>query len=139
MREARLWQWLRKRLPEGHFTRIESESSPGVPDVNYCVRGSEGWIELKASKPMRSGHPFRRKGLRPEQLRWIEKHLHHDGVIWIIASVGSQVYTIPGTQADEFNEMSVADLENASWWTADRRRASEAAMQRLIGLLEGST
>lgn len=49
--EAKLWTYVEKRLKSIsiHLTRVESHSTAvGVPDVNYCIEGIEGWIELKA-------------------------------------------------------------------------------------------
>lgn len=121
MKEARLWEWLRERLQSGHFTRVESDCSPGLPDVNYCVERSEGWIELKAAKRA-TGAPFRvRGGLRPAQIRWINTHTAHGGVVWIIVSVGPSVHTLPGSLANDFNQMTVEQWYEESHWTVENR------------------
>ena len=136
MKEARLWEWLRERLQSGHFTRVESDCSPGLPDVNYCVQRSEGWIELKAAKRA-TGTPFKtRGGLRPEQIRWINTHVSHGGTVWIIVSAGSSVYTLPGSLADKFNGMTVEQWDNASHWTIkDRRKSTDSDFHQLSRLL----
>ena len=134
--EARLWQWLRERLQSGHFTRVESETSPGVPDVNYCVQGSEGWIELKAAKRA-TGKPFKKRGLRPEQIRWIMTHLAHGGTVWIIASIGSSVYAFSGSLAHRFNDSSVEDLMHEARWVARRRGSTPGDFELLTAILEG--
>ena len=46
MSEAALWRRVRKGLP-GHLVRVENAVEAGTPDVNYCIDGAEGWIELK--------------------------------------------------------------------------------------------
>ena len=50
MSEKNLWERVRVRLKDfGHLQRVETGmmTDAGVPDVNYCFGGSEGWIELK--------------------------------------------------------------------------------------------
>lgn len=70
-REAKLWSYIEKRLKGAgvHLTRVESHSTAvGVPDVNYCIDGTEGWLELKAENT---------KGLvlRKSQYAWIRDRL----------------------------------------------------------------
>lgn len=46
--EKQFSAWLMKRLNErGHAQRIETTTSNGVPDINWCVDGKECWIETK--------------------------------------------------------------------------------------------
>lgn len=45
---AQVWVAVRPHLaPYGHFTRIESPTETGIPDVAYTVRGVSGWFENK--------------------------------------------------------------------------------------------
>jgi len=125
--EAVLWGWLRDRLPSGHYSRVESETSPGIPDVNFCVRGVEGWVELKSTAKT-SGHPFRRrgdkgKGLRAAQIRWITGRVKEGGRVWILASVGQTLVLVHGRYADAFNDWSVEELIQHATWSSSRRAA----------------
>lgn len=46
--EQGMWKYLRKRLLAwGHFVRVENDVEVGMPDVNFCIDGREGWLELK--------------------------------------------------------------------------------------------
>lgn len=45
--ESNLYQWMRTRVPEAHWQRIESSTGQGIPDVNVCWKGFEVWWELK--------------------------------------------------------------------------------------------
>lgn len=47
---VQVWRHVGPRVaPYGRFDRIENRLSAvsGIPDVNYCVRAAEGWIENK--------------------------------------------------------------------------------------------
>ena len=49
----------------GHACAIESHAtSAGIPDLNYCINGNEGHIELKVGTKRKP--PY----LRPTQHRW---------------------------------------------------------------------
>ena len=48
----------------------------GVPDLNYCGRGAEGWVECKAT----SGFAVK---VRPFQVAWIERRLRFGGRVFV--------------------------------------------------------
>lgn len=59
--EKDIYQSLRYCFREFDFTRIETMTEAGIPDVNYCTKfGTEGWIELKIGPPR----------LKPSQVSW---------------------------------------------------------------------
>ncbi len=104
--EAGLWKWLRDHVPQGHWVRLENSIGLGTPDVTYKVlRGSEGWIELKHCDDDCGPEaiPFKRKGLRKEQVFWIEDRVAAGGLVWIVAGIGKTVYFVHGTHAAAFN------------------------------------
>ena len=47
--ESKLYALLKKHLKDVHFTRIESHTENGIPDVNACYNGKDIWVELKAN------------------------------------------------------------------------------------------
>ena len=49
-RESRLSQLIQKKCKNIHFTRIESKTINGIPDLNCCAEGVEFWMELKSDK-----------------------------------------------------------------------------------------
>lgn len=61
MTEKRLWTTLKDGMDHtGHFDRIESHAtSQGRPDVNYCIDGREGDIELKVFDTRKGGFVLR--------------------------------------------------------------------------------
>jgi len=124
MREAAFWNYLRKVLPrDGHFSRIESETSAGFPDVHYTLHGTSGTIELKSTKNPKAKFPFRGKdGLRPSQIRWIKDEIESEGRVLIALQCARYVYIVPGGRAAEINNMTQGDLETASMYSWVKRK-----------------
>jgi hypothetical protein len=44
----------------------------GVPDLNYCYNGVEGWIEMKRASGLRCH-------VEPEQIAWMERRARAGG------------------------------------------------------------
>ena len=78
-KEASLWALLKEHLPkEAHFQRIETGGTgKGVPDVNYCHKGKEIWIELKSIEGLKST-------LTPFQIAWIYNRYQSGGNAFIL-------------------------------------------------------
>lgn len=119
--EASLWDYLRTVLPiKGHYSRIESDTCPGFPDIHYSLYGFSGSIELKSSTKA----PFGNKGLRKSQIDWIAEEDISNGTVWIIAEVvtkgGSLIFLINGNiYFEEFNSMNMERLHEIAdfeWW-----------------------
>lgn len=75
--EAKLYKLLKDNLKNVHFTRIESHTEQGIPDVNACYNGKEVWIELKANL-------HKDLGLSKYQIVWIRKRTMHGGKVFIM-------------------------------------------------------
>lgn len=57
-------------LINGHVCQIESHATAvGIPDTNYCIKGVEGWIELKFARDNN------KVKVRPLQWNWFRKRL----------------------------------------------------------------
>jgi len=64
--EKKIWNYLnqfQKENKEAHFTRIESSTINGIPDVHGCMNGQPFWVELKAIDA-------KNKGLSKWQWNW---------------------------------------------------------------------
>jgi hypothetical protein len=48
-RESKLFDRIKKNIKNVHFTRIESSTVNGIPDVHACAEGKSFWIELKSN------------------------------------------------------------------------------------------
>ena len=75
--EAKLWLRIKNLKVKGHFTRIESSTLNGIPDVNACHNGEEVWLELKANT-------HKDLGLSKWQKVWIAKRIKAGGTVFII-------------------------------------------------------
>ena len=81
--ESKLYEELRKALPNVHFQRIETNVGLGIPDVNGCCKGIEFWLELKVS----SGTALR---LSKFQKSWIIRRGREGGRVFILRKALSE-------------------------------------------------
>ena len=83
MSEAALWKDMNRNIGHlGHFSRVEShESSAGIPDVDFCIAGVEGHVELKFGNG--SKHP----NIRPTQAKWFRDRVRKDGKPWMFTLI----------------------------------------------------
>lgn len=67
----------KKHLKGFHFQRIETGlTGGGVPDVNYCFDGVEGWIENKKTDGWKVT-------IRPDQCGWISRRVRMGGRVYV--------------------------------------------------------
>lgn len=84
-----------------HVQRVETPVGQGVPDVNYCALGAEGWLELKAwTRKTRRGQ-FRIPNLRPAQLAWLRKRREAGGRAGILCRLNEDIILFDGLVAPE--------------------------------------
>ena len=74
--ETKLWHYLKKSLRNIHFTRIESKTINGIPDLFGIYNGISFWCELKADK-----HSYPK--LSKWQVSWINNYVRRGGVMLI--------------------------------------------------------
>lgn len=107
MSEANLWEEMKKSIGHfGHFSRIEShDTSPGFPDVNFCVLGFEGNVELKFSDDLKH-----MPEIRPSQIRWMNKRVKCGGNPWLLVKWGNTYMLIRGQYAKFIYKSNNIDL-----------------------------
>ena len=82
--ETRLWQKIRPLFPQSaSINRIESHStSIGFPDLEFCIKGCQGTLELKAVRTVGD-----RVLSRASQLGWNRRRLKAGGkplmLLWV--------------------------------------------------------
>jgi Holliday junction resolvase len=76
-KETRLWHELKDLDKNWHFTRIESSTVNGIPDVHCVVNRQVFWIELKANASKNCG-------LSKYQINWHIKYLKAGGAAYIL-------------------------------------------------------
>lgn len=77
----------------GHVSAVESHySSPGIPDLDYCLDGVEGHIELKfwGAKPPE---------IRPTQIAWMRDRVKAGGHPLMVMVRGPEIYICHGQSA----------------------------------------
>ena len=75
--EAKLWLRIKNLKIKGHFTRIESSTLNGIPDVNACHSGAEYWLELKSND-------LNNCGLSKWQINWHYDRIKAGGFVFIL-------------------------------------------------------
>lgn len=139
MSESRLWDRLRGAIGRsGHFVRLEFNPEAGIPDVDYCVRGEEGKIELKYAdrRPSREGTAvFTTGGLRDPQVVWIYQRVRHGGRVWILPQIGDRLFLVPGSYCRMFNAMTHHQIEKAAVWSNEHRMISTLEWSTLVNSL----
>ena len=99
MNESELWQKiniLQKTQKLWHFTRIESATIRGIPDVNCLINGFEFWIELKSKES-------KNLGLSNYQINWHIKHQKCGGKVFIL---------LPSTKQRGFKLFRIVGLDS---------------------------
>lgn len=70
--------------PKGHYSQIESHAtSIGFPDIDYCVDGVNGHIELKFGDATKNKKPH----MRPSQIMWFRNRIQAGGHPLIFAKL----------------------------------------------------
>ena len=75
--ESKLWQMVRKKLPNIHWTRFESWVNQGVPDLHGISSGINIFVELKVTSSNKIN-------ISPFQKVWNIKHTLHGGRSFIM-------------------------------------------------------
>ena len=83
MNEKKLWQNIKKNIPEAFFTRIESSTTNGIPDIFGIYYGQNFWLELKSDDV---SFP----ALNKWQVVWINKFIKAGGTVIIFKETLSE-------------------------------------------------
>jgi hypothetical protein len=137
--EHNLWTRIRTNIGHrGHFVRMEFNPEAGIPDVDYCIKGTEGKIELKhtAIVPARANTAvFTNGGLRDAQIAWIYTRVRHGGRVWILSQIGELLYIVHGDYCRQFNRMTLHQIEKASAWASTERQIPAEDWNQLLAVL----
>lgn len=99
--------------------RVENELVVGMFDVNYCIAGIEGWIEIKApTEPKRSSTPLfgSNHKLSQDQLNWCLRETKAGGNAWVLIKTDKRWLLIAGSKADVVNKLTINELIFVSEW-----------------------
>jgi len=76
-KESNLYNLIKTTIKNAHFTRIESYTLNGIPDLYCAYKGHTFWLELKANN-------IKNCNLSKYQINWILKHQRHGGIVYIL-------------------------------------------------------
>jgi penicillin-binding protein-related factor A (putative recombinase) len=82
-KESKLYNLIKNTIKTAHFTRVESYTINGIPDLNCVYKGREFWLELKSNN-IKNGN------LSKYQVNWILQHQRHGGIVFILNKTLSQ-------------------------------------------------
>jgi hypothetical protein len=125
--ESKVFKRLRERItrPEDRFERVENGMIDGMPDVNYCLAGAEGWLELKAPKLPKHGATRLLGGseeFKVSQANWFLRQSKARGRCALFIATNEMLLLIPGETAGRIgimiNEHSLNDLHLISSWSS---------------------
>jgi len=114
--ERQQWNLIRRHLPKikDRFDRVESQVVPGMPDINYCIDGTEGWIELKHPvEPKKDSTKLlgsKNHSLLQSQKNWIHRQRLAGGLVWILLATDKRLILMDGSHAENINEYSLLDM-----------------------------
>jgi hypothetical protein len=128
MSESSIYARLKERItrPTDRFERVENGMGAGMPDVNYCICGVEGWIEIKyPEEPKRpttalfSGNHH----VSVEQCNWMLKQSNAGGISWLFIATKLRLMFIPGAKVGKMgiviNKLRIHELESIAAWKTD--------------------
>lgn len=145
MSESNDWKTFRKIFnPTDRFERVENLMVSGMPDANYCIKGVEGWMELKSpSEPLRPKTPLfgSNHKLSQDQMNWWLTHNRAKGKGYILIASNKRWMAIPGRHSDIINTMTVEDLLKLADWHANKpvRKEKWKELYTLLGSRQNRT
>lgn len=102
--ESGFWAEIKRALgsrPLHDLVRVENGTcGPGTPDLNYCIDGIEGWIELKKVElPKRDSTVVKVDHFVGEQRAWLMRRATAGGRVWVLLRAGDETFLFSGGHA----------------------------------------
>ena len=131
MIDGDLRRLIKKHVP-GHHISVESEStSGGIPDLNYCVDGVEGWVECKQT------HAWAVK-FRPTQVSLIWARVRAGGRVWVAVrrwkrqDGSDELWLVHGRHVRELAAGGLGSAPPHGTWNGGPRNWDWAAVARVL-------
>ena len=91
MKESKLYEYLKKALPDFMLQRIESSTGLGIPDLWLSHKsGIKMWVELKAVG--KSPKNILRVPFQKGQYAWARRAINYGTPVCLLIAVGTTVY-----------------------------------------------
>ena len=115
--------------------RIENLVSCGMPDVNYCINGVEGWIEMKSAiERQRSTSKLLKHKLSQAQMNWFLKQRNAGGNAFILICTEKRWMLMHGHVADQINDLTADHLWQNTVWKSEKPITKEALEELRVKL-----
>lgn len=123
MSEQTVWQRFSRifAIRNAHVVRVENPADPGTPDVNWCMDGIEGWVELKQAKnwPKKKDTDLNIKHFSTKQKVWLTKRSFSGGRIHLLLKVSTDWLLFKGIDAAKHLNSSTKEelfeIAQATW------------------------
>lgn len=106
----------------GDCCRVENTVDGGMPDVNFAIRNTHGWLELKV---VHSGLLHFEKF----QLPWLKRRFRHSKDVWVLVLHDTKgvvrLHTIPSILS--------CDFESKRKWTVVKADQPEYELELKLG------
>jgi penicillin-binding protein-related factor A (putative recombinase) len=76
-KESNLYNLIKTTIKNAHFTRLESNTINGIPDIHCAYKGFAFWLEIKAND-------INNCNLSKYQINWILKYQRYGGLVFIL-------------------------------------------------------
>ena len=141
MAESSDYKTFKKNMPKpgDRLDRVENVVGTGMPDVNFCSRGVECWIEMKSPKePKRASTPLfgSNHKLSQDQKNWLLRQCRAGGFSYVLIATDKRWMLISGRHADDLNGLTVLELLSRSVWSTDKPVRDKENWAKLRGVLQ---
>ena len=90
-KESNLYNLIKTTIKNAHFTRLESNTINGIPDLHCAYKGFAFWLEIKSND-------INNCNLSKYQINWILKQQRYGGLVFILNKTikerGLKLYTL---------------------------------------------
>lgn len=140
MSEKNDWKLLRDKMKymKGRWDRMENGVGVGMPDINFCLNGVEGWIEMKSpTEPKHMHTPLFGSNHRisQDQKNWFKRQMDAGGRAFILIGTDKRWMLIHGRHVETLNTLTVIEIMAIAEWLIQRPVRDPGAWNNLREVL----
>jgi hypothetical protein len=127
MSDGELRTIFRRHLRGFDFVAVETGATAGgVPDLNFCKNGVEGWCEMKACMHWRAT-------IRPAQVGWTERRMRCGGRVFVaVRRAYEELWMFHGSQIRALKTERVDAVPNLGHWTGGTAKWDWPEIERIL-------
>lgn len=140
MTEQELWRCIERAAwaagPGVHIVRVENSLEWGFPDLDFCIAGYAGKLELKANRawPKNPDAIVPCRGFTPQQRLWLARRVIAGGAVGLLWVIGWDILLF----TEDFGCIGTSTrdaLYQSAAWSASRRRSKQGWAYQLLDVL----